>query len=146
MTTIKLRTAERSDAKSIQVCIASAYADAMRDIADLPDVTSGIEEEIAEHQVVIAEVDGTLLGVIIFDQQAEAMMIFNLAVSPEAQGKGVARQLLAVAEAEAVELGLSILRLRTHRLMHATREMYTHLGWVEVEGAGNSVVMQKWAK
>ena len=73
-------------------------------------------------------------------------MIFNLAVSPEAQGKGIARQLLAVAEAKAVEAGLSVLRLRTHRLMRATREMYTHLGWVEVEVSGNTVVMQKKAK
>ncbi len=146
MTTLILRTAEQSDAKSIQVCIASAYADAMRDIADLPDVASGIEEEIAEHQVVIAEVEGKLLGVIVFDQRAEAMMIFNLAVSPEAQGKGVARQLLAFAEAKAIEAGLSDLRLRTHRLMRATREMYTHLGWVESEVSGNTVVMQKKAK
>lgn len=71
------------------------------------------------------------------------MMIFNLGVSPDAQGCGIARQLLDAAETFAKSGGLHTLRLRTHRLMSGTRAMYRHLGWQEVETGGNAVVMEK---
>ena len=143
MTDLILRTAEPGDVNAIETCITSAYADAIRKIADIPDVASGIEGDIANRNVLVAEEGGQLLGVIIYGLKAGAMMVFNLAVVPQAQGRGLARKLLAAAEADALTAGLSVLCLRTHRLMGATRAMYTHLGWQEVEETGNSVMMQK---
>ncbi len=143
MTDLILRTAEPGDANAIETCITSAYADAIRKIADIPDVASGIEGDIANRNVLVAEEGGQLLGVIIYGLKSGVMMVFNLAVVPQAQGRGLARKLLAAAEADALTAGLSMLCLRTHRLLGATRAMYTHLGWHEVEVNGNSVMMQK---
>ncbi len=143
MPELGLREAMLSDAEAIRNCIASAYAEAMRDIADLPDVTGGIAEDIVNHQVTVAEEGAHLLGVIVFDQMDDSMMIFNLAVSPDAQGRGIARKLLSVAEARAAQHGLTTLRLRTHRLMTSTCAMYRHLGWKEVGTTGDTILMEK---
>ncbi len=143
MLEVKLRPAVPDDAEAMRGCIAAAYADAMRDIDDLPDVTGGIRDDIAVHHVILAEDDAHLLGLIVFGRKADAMMIFNLAVSPKAQGRGIARQLLAAAEVVAAGAGLSVLRLRTHRLMTGTCAMYRHLGWTDAEAKGNTIMMEK---
>ncbi|MEX0306976.1 MAG: GNAT family N-acetyltransferase [Ruegeria sp.] len=143
MSEISLRSAAPDDLGAIRNCLAGAYADAKRDIDDLPDVTSGILDDINERRVLIAEHGKHLLGVIVFGEMSDAMMIFNLGVSPEAQGKGIARQLLEAAEVSAKSGGLHILRLRTHRLMSGTCAMYRYLGWQEIETRGNAVLMEK---
>ncbi len=146
MSEIRLRSAEPNDARAIEDCLAEAYADALREINDMPDVTSEILGDIATHQVLVVEDAGHVLGVIVYGPQLDAMMIFNLGVSPKAQGRGVARQLLDAAEEAAKADGLSVLRLRTHRLMSGTRAMYLHLGWQEFEAKGNTVLMEKQLK
>ncbi|WP_299663473.1 N-acetyltransferase [uncultured Ruegeria sp.] len=143
MQSLSIRVAVLDDAEAIRTCLGSAYAASMQEITDLPDVTSGIHDDIKSHQVVIAEAGAQLLGVIVFDRQPDAVKIFNLGVSSEAQGRGVARQLLDAAEAFADESDLSILRLSTHRLMSGTRAMYLHLGWREVDATGNTILMEK---
>ncbi|EEE38949.1 acetyltransferase, GNAT family [Rhodobacteraceae bacterium KLH11] len=143
MSELTLRAAVPDDAEAIRACLADAYAQARRDIPDLPDVTAGIQDDINAHEVVVAEAQGRLLGVIVFGQDEEVLMIFNLGVSPHAQGRGVARRLLGAAEVFAAAAGLSTLCLRTHRLMKGTRAMYRHLGWQEVEARGNIIRMEK---
>ncbi|MEX0275885.1 MAG: GNAT family N-acetyltransferase [Ruegeria sp.] len=143
MTGISYRAASPDDTEAIQTCIARAYAAALRDIADLPDVTSGVREDIAANTVTVAEEVKRILGVVIFGETPDAVMIFNLAVIPEAQGRGVARQLLDVAEASARGSSHSFLRLRTHKLMEDTRSIYGHLGWSEVQVSGNTVLLEK---
>ncbi len=143
MAEVELRSATTRDVDAIRVCIADAYASAMRDIADLPDVTSGIAEDVDARDVVIAEQDGLVLGVVVYGETLEALMVYNLAVSPEAQGQGIARRLMGAAESSASDVGLSTLRLRTHRLMVSSRDMYRHLGWEEKDVAGNTILMEK---
>ncbi|WP_170324740.1 GNAT family N-acetyltransferase [Ruegeria arenilitoris] len=143
MTTIRFMNATQEDAEAITECIAAAYSKARETIADLPDVTAGIEQDISDHRVVLAVAGTGLAGVIIFAQQDGEMKVFNLAVSPNAQGQGVAGKLLARAEAEAREVGCTRMVLRTHRLMTDTRAIYAHLGWLETEVSGNSVALEK---
>ncbi|SDW48315.1 Acetyltransferase (GNAT) domain-containing protein [Ruegeria halocynthiae] len=143
MTEFNLRAAVAEDVGAIRGCLAESYAGVRREIEDLPDVTSGILDDIKERQVLIAEDSMCLLGVIIYGEESDAMMIFNLGVSPKAQGRGIARRLLAAAEKSAKTGEIQTLRLRTHRLMSDTRAMYRHLGWQELEISGNTVLMQK---
>ncbi|WP_170480237.1 GNAT family N-acetyltransferase [Ruegeria arenilitoris] len=143
MAAIEYRAAVPSDSGAIRLCVARAYASALGAIADLPDVTSGIEQDITKHNVTVAEVDEQILGVIIFDEVSDAIMIFNLAVAPEGQGRGIARRLLEVAETTARDCSFSLLRLRTHKLMRDTRSIYRHLGWFEVAQTENSVLLEK---
>ncbi|MCG7518505.1 GNAT family N-acetyltransferase [Ruegeria sp. Ofav3-42] len=143
MSRIMFRRALPTDTVAVKTCIAAAYADALRDIPDLPDVTEGVGDDIAAHQAWVAEAGGEIVGFVVFDRVDDVVMIFNLAVSPKAQGSGLARKLLAKAKRAAREAGVSKLRLRTHRLMQGTISMYLHLGWSQTEGKGNGIVMEK---
>lgn len=143
MAVIRFTDATQDDVEAVTDCIRAAYAKARKSINDLPDVTGGLAQDIAEYRVVLAHGDDGLAGVIVFVQQDAVMKVVNLAVSPSAQGQGVAGRLLSRAGAEACEAGCTHMELRTHRLMKDTRAIYAHLGWVETEVAGNSVAMRK---
>jgi len=143
MAEIALRPAIPADSEAIRLCITQAYATAMQEIPDLPDVTDGIAEDIENHHVTVAVDQQRILGVVIYDVTPDAVMIFNLAVSPDAQGRGVARRLLLNAESFAKTQNLANLRLRTHKQMHDTRSMYRHLGWVDVDETERAVLLEK---
>ncbi len=143
MAEITLRKATMSDEKRIQQCVSQAYASVREEIADLPDVTGGIHEDIARNDVILAEKDGQLLGVVVFGNTSDGVMIYNLAVSPDAQGQGIARRLLHAVEATADRRQSTVLRLRTHAKMRKTRAMYGHMGWVETGTTGNTVLLEK---
>ncbi|AXT26227.1 N-acetyltransferase [Ruegeria sp. AD91A] len=142
MSKIKFRTADVADADEVTRCLESAYADATSLIEDLPDVTAGIADDIKTHHVVLA-ISGGIVGAIVFDRVDDAIMVFNLAVSPEAQGQGVARRLMQFAEEEARLRKLSKLRLRTHKMMKGTIAMYLRMGWKVTAQAGNGLTMEK---
>lgn len=74
---------------------------------------------------------------------ADALHIYNIAVDPAAQGKGLIRELLAFAEAEARARGLARLTLYTHSLMTRNRAIYAHLGFEVLgeENAGGDVII-----
>lgn len=142
MSKIEFRTAAVVDADEVTRCLGSAYADAMSRIEDLPDVTAGIADDIKTHRVMLA-ISGGIVGVIVFDQVDDAIMVFNLAVAPEAQGQGVARRLMQFAEEEAQARNLSKLKLRTHKMMKDTIAMYRHMGWKVTDQAGSGLTMEK---
>ncbi len=64
-----------------------------------------------------------------------AMHVFNIAVHPDAQGKGVARHVLAFANEQARTAGASRVTLYTNALMRSNRAMYAHLGFTELHEA-----------
>ena len=55
MSKIKLRRATLADVDEATVCISAAYAPALREIPDLPDVTGGVAHDIATYEAVVAE-------------------------------------------------------------------------------------------
>ncbi|MGI9368316.1 MAG: GNAT family N-acetyltransferase [Ruegeria sp.] len=140
---INIRPAQKTDLAAITQCVASAYADARQSIPDLPDVTSGLAQDIDQYQVFVAEKEGAVVGVVVFGSDNDKFMIFNLAVQNQMQGQGVASRLMACAENQAREESCKRMELRTHKLMHGTRAMYAHMGWVETEVTENKVSMQK---
>jgi ribosomal protein S18 acetylase RimI-like enzyme len=99
-------------------------------------------QDIAHNHLWVAEQTGQLLGVAALtqDQDAEyadadwdvtepALVTHRLAVSPLAQGKGVAQALLAQAEHEARVLGLHTLRVDTNSENVATQRLFPKLGY-----------------
>ncbi len=95
----------------------------------------------------ICEDGGTLRAVIaLVDEPPGALHIFNIAVDPDEQGRGLLRQLLAFADAEARRRGLPLLTLYTNQLMTRNRAIYAHLGFAEVgteEANGYSIVFMQ---
>src|SRR5215210_7466780 len=75
--------------------------------------------------------DRGVVGVLVLIPERDAMLLDNVAVRPEAQGKGYGRRLLAFAEAEAHRQGLSRVRLYTNVLMTENLTLYSSLGYIE---------------
>jgi GNAT superfamily N-acetyltransferase len=86
-----------------------------------------------------AAVDGEqLVGLIVLTAGDDHLLIDNVAVEPERQGTGIGRALLGFAEARALELGLSELRLYANEVMTENRAMYARLGYRETGRGGDS--------
>jgi ribosomal protein S18 acetylase RimI-like enzyme len=59
------------------------------------------------------------------------MLLDNIAVSPDGQGLGLGRALLAYAEQSARDGGFSAIRLYTHEKMTRNQAIYARAGYVE---------------
>lgn len=109
--------------------------------AEYPNATV-FEKDIAQNNLWVAELSGQVIGIAALtqDQDAEyadadwdaaepALVTHRLAVSPTAQGHGVAQALLAQAEYEARALGLRTLRVDTNSENTATQRLFPKLGY-----------------
>lgn len=67
------------------------------------------------------------------DAADDAVKVHNLVVAPAAQGRGLARVLMGVAEGCAREKGRAALTLFTNEKMVENLGMYPKMGFVEVE-------------
>ena len=63
------------------------------------------------------------------------MLLDNVAVSPEAQGRGYGRMLLKFAEDSAAEAGYDSIRLYTNEAMVENIALYARIGFIETHRA-----------
>jgi GNAT superfamily N-acetyltransferase len=77
------------------------------------------------------EPNGPIAAIIVLLPKHDHLLLDNIAVDPGHQGKGIGRQLIAFADAEARRLGYGELRLYTHEKMTENIALYTRLGFVE---------------
>jgi len=128
-----IRPALPDDADAVQRIVAWAYAPlaARMDKPPAP-MLDDYPARIGKGVVNVFEQDGVVVGMIILVDQADALMLENVAVAPEAHGQGVGRQLIDHAEAVARGRGFDRIRLYTHATMVENQAMYAHLGYVEI--------------
>jgi len=99
-------------------------------------------KDIELEQLWVAELNGTIAGVtaITTDQDAEyadaawdvtetAIVTHRLAVNPDFQGMGIAKQLMNQAETVANARGIKILRVDTNSENQATQALFPKLGY-----------------
>jgi len=86
---------------------------------------------IADGAVTVLYEAGEVLAILVLLPQADHLLLDNIAVRPDSQGIGLGRQLIGVAEAEALRLGFVELRLYTHQTMTENIALYSRLGFVE---------------
>ena len=137
-----LRPARPEDAAALTALIKAAYASDAARIEGLPPVAEGVAEDIAQRLTMVAG-DDAPIGVIIAEAAPDAFLILNLAVSPEATGKGLGARLIGWAEAEAKARALPRLRLHTHAEMTRALALYARLGWEETNREGVRVTLEK---
>ncbi|MEU8247006.1 GNAT family N-acetyltransferase [Nonomuraea sp. NPDC048916] len=105
----------------------------------------------ADYDALIAagrvHVTDPLDGLIVLVPEPGVLLVENVAVQPERQGRGVGRTLLAFAEQEARRLGLPALRLYTNAKMASNIALYESLGYVVTGRQGiegrSAVLMRK---
>ena len=98
---------------------------------------------------VVDEYDG-IAALIVLLTKPDHLLLDNVAVRPDRQGRGYGQALIDFAAGEARRLGLAELRLYTHRTMTENIALYTRLGFVETgrgtEAGYDRVFMTKYLR
>jgi N-acetylglutamate synthase-like GNAT family acetyltransferase len=105
---------------------------------------------IASHQVILAESEGQIIGVLVLADDENTLLLDNVAVLPVWKGKGVGKSLLIRAEMEARAKGHDSIYLYTNEKMVENINLYTRIGYIEYERRQEEgfprVFMRKWLK
>ena len=126
----ELRRAFPADAMAVQELTRKAYAQWVPVIGREPmPMKAYYDAALREHLVDLPYVDGRLAALIETIPQANHLLIENVAVLPALQGRGLGRRLMAHAEALAISLGLSEIRLYTNKDFAANVRLYLRLGY-----------------
>ena len=143
-----IRQAEAADQAAIAAVIDAAYSHYIPLIGRKPrPMLDDYAARIARGEHYVADGAAGLDAVITLTiGRPDALHIFNIAVHPDAQGRGLLRELLAFAESEARARGKTWLTLYTNVAMTANRAIYNHLGFTELgeeEGQGYRIVFME---
>jgi GNAT superfamily N-acetyltransferase len=129
---VRIRRAEPSDVEVVRALVRDAYGHYVARIGQQPGpMRDDYIRRIADGQVWVGEEGGEIIGLVVLEERADALLLGNVAVQPAMQGRGYGRALIAFAEQEALRRGLDTIRLYTHVLMVENIALYTRLGFVE---------------
>lgn len=146
-----IRQAGSGDIAVIAAVIDAAYRHYIPIIGSTPrPMLDDHAARVARGETHLVQADGRIEAVITLGpgKRMDALHIFNIAVDPAAQGKGVLRHLLAFAEQQARQAGLPFLTLYTHSLMTRNRAIYAHMGFNvlgEEDGGGYAIIFMQRA-
>lgn len=145
--TENVRLAVAADRSAVEDVVRRAYEPWVTEIGGRPAPMD------ADYAALIAAgsvyVSGTaeVSGVVVLKAEPDALLLDNLAVRPDRQGRGIGHELLAFAEVTGERLGLPAIRLFTHEKMTGNIRLYDALGYVitgrQDVGAGHLVHMRK---
>lgn len=127
------RPATEADLPALVALAEAAYAlyiprlGGREPLAMRPDFVS----HLAEGEVLVLEREGGLAAYLIAFDDGDGWMLDNLAVSAAHQGRGIGRQLVALAEEQARAAGKPVLRLYTNVVMTENQALYRRLGFRE---------------
>jgi GNAT superfamily N-acetyltransferase len=128
---IIVRLARPSDVPGITVCACAAYLHYIERIGRQPGpMLDDYSEVINTRQVLVAERESAILGILVMDTTDEGFYLENVAVMPQARGGGVGRLLLQRAEEEARRQGFDSIYLATHEKMTENQALYLKIGYV----------------
>jgi ribosomal protein S18 acetylase RimI-like enzyme len=129
-----IRRAGPGDAEMVQRISADAYIPAY--VAVLGTIPKPATEDygprIERGEVWILEIEGEPTGIAVLEENTEYLLIYSIAVRPEAQRKGYARALLDFADKRAVEIGLHEVRLYTNEQMERNLRLYRQHGFLQM--------------
>ncbi|WP_353473797.1 GNAT family N-acetyltransferase [Salipiger sp. H15] len=127
-----IRRARPADLAAIEAIVEAAYSPYIPRMGREPGpMLDDYAALIAAERVHVAETGGEVAGLLVLLPQADALLLDNIAVSPRAQGKGVGRALMELAETEARDAGFDRIRLYTNVLMTENLVLYPRLGYRE---------------
>ena len=127
-----IRPAGPQDLPAVEAIVRSAYAPYVLLIGREPgpmldDYAALIEQG---HVYVLRDERG-ISAILVLIPEERALLLDNVAVRPDAQGRGHGRTLIGFAERMAREWGLGAIRLYTNEAMTENVALYGRLGFVE---------------
>ena len=127
-----IRPARPHDAEAIRQLVRDAYGRYVARLGKPPGpMLDNYAQRIAAGQAWVLQDGDALVGLLVLEDAAGALLLDNVAVAPGAQGKGHGRALVAFAEAEARRRGCVEIRLYTNVLMAENLALYGRLGFRE---------------
>lgn len=131
-----IRLARLADCLAIETIIAAAYARYVPQIGRKPaPMLDDYAALIKAERVYVLEDDDLVRGLLVLIPEDGAMLLDNVAVSPDAQGAGLGRILLEFAERVARDAGYSLIRLYTNEVMTTNIALYSRIGYTETHRA-----------
>jgi N-acetylglutamate synthase-like GNAT family acetyltransferase len=110
----RLRRAAPTDAPALARCVDVAYRHYIPRLGKPPGpMLADYAEEIARHQVWVAEAERQLIGGLVLVPAPDYLLLDNIAVHPEHQGRGVGRKILSCIHAVAGSKRTAAIRMAT---------------------------------
>jgi ribosomal protein S18 acetylase RimI-like enzyme len=119
----EIRPAQLEDAAAVTACVACIGKPPAPMLDDYAD----------RHKVFVLTEGESIIGVLVLIETEQSLLLDNVAVHPDYQGRGLGRQLIELAAAEALRLGFSSIILYTNVQMTENINLYKKLGFVETE-------------
>ncbi|WP_374450285.1 GNAT family N-acetyltransferase [Stella sp.] len=129
-----LRPATVADAYRVAALVDRAYGHYVARIGRKPGpMLVDYGEALQQMRGFVVERDRRIVALLLLDEARDHLAVENVAVDPSHQGAGLGRQLMELAETEALARGLVELRLYTHQMMTENQAIYRRLGYVEYD-------------
>ncbi|MFB9836611.1 GNAT family N-acetyltransferase [Actinoallomurus acaciae] len=126
-----IRRAEAPDRAAVETIVRTAYEPWVETIGAVPlPMVADYGDLIERGRVHVLE-NGEVDALIVLGTDDDVLLVENVAVRPDRQGRGLGRRLMAFAEFRARSLGLSELRLYTNEKMVSNIGLYESLGYRE---------------
>ncbi|WP_341862924.1 GNAT family N-acetyltransferase [Gymnodinialimonas sp. 57CJ19] len=143
-----LRAANPDDLLQVEALVRAAYTPWIARINATPGpLNDDYADAIAQGLVQVFEADRGVEALLVLIPQPDALLLDNLAVHPDAQGKGHGTYLMGVAAQAAISQGFDRIRLYTHEGMAANIRLYQRHGYAithrVTERGLNRVYMEK---
>jgi ribosomal protein S18 acetylase RimI-like enzyme len=129
---VRIRAAQGTDVDELREIVERAYSIYIERIGRRPaPMDDDYSEKLREGHTFVADDGEKVVGFIVLLPAQDHLLVENVAVDPEHQGRGVGRSLLAHAETYATEHRIPELRLYTNIAMTENLALYPRLGYRE---------------
>lgn len=133
---MEFRRARLADVVALEDLAQRAYSLYAPRMDRLPaPMTADYTAAVRTHQVWVAEEDDRVVGMLVLVPEGNAMLLENLAVHPDAQGRGLGRDLLTLADREAARQRMREIRLYANEVMTENLAYYPRHGYTETARA-----------
>ncbi|MFD5702137.1 GNAT family N-acetyltransferase [Streptomyces lasiicapitis] len=130
-----IRPAEAADVPAVKAVTDAAYHHYIARIGRVPaPMESNHAQNVAMGRVYVAgDAEGAVVGLVVVYANEDHLYLDNIAVHPDAAGKGLGGRLLAFVDAHARALALPEIRLYTNAMMWENQKIYPRYGYEFVE-------------
>lgn len=136
MTNEEIRPATTADVPAVKSVTDAAYYHYIERIGVVPQpMEADHAANVAAGKVFVT--GEPVIGLVVIEEYEDHLYLDNIAVHPDAHGRGVGGRLLRFVEARARALRLPEVRLHTNAMMWENQKIYPKFGYEVVERRGD---------